>query len=151
MHRLNATKELEANVKHIKKIIQISLVLKEFWFVSDWQQFVKDKLKAWKQINLDWLYNFSGPTHVLFYEQLVGDVENSIRSILEFLELPIDENLLKCALERQEGIYRRKRRVLNFDPYSSAMKKQLQMEQEKVYDAIYKVALPGTIKKKRKR
>lgn len=88
------------------------------------------------------MYNFSGPTHVLFYEQLVEDVEHSIRSILEFLQLPINERLLQCALERQEGIYRRKRRVLNFDPYNSVMKKQLQMEQEKVYQAIYNAAVP---------
>lgn len=111
-------------------------------FFVDWQQFVKDKLKSWKQINLDWLYNFSGPTHVLFYEHLIENVEDSLRSMLEFLEVPIDENLLKCALERQEGIYRRRRRVLNFDPYTSTMKKQLQMEQEQVYEAIYRIAAP---------
>lgn len=95
------------------------------------------------------MYNFSGPTHVLFYEQLVVDVEHSLRSILQFLEMPIDEDLLKCALERQEGIYRRKKRVLNFDPYNSAMKKQLHVEQEKVYEAIYNVAMPVTSKKRR--
>lgn len=116
-------------------------------FLADWQQFVKDKLRAWKQINLDWLYNFSGPTHILFYEQLVEDVAHSLRSLIDFLEIPIDEYLMKCALERQEGIYRRKRRVLNFDPYTSAMKKQLQVEQEKVYEAIYNVAMPATRKR----
>lgn len=109
---------------------------------------MKDKLHAWKQINLDWLHNFSGPTHVLFYEQLVEDVGNSLRAVVEFLELPVDEDLMRCALERKEGIYRRKKRVLNFDPYSGAMKKQLQAEQGKVYEAIYAVAMPAGAQKR---
>lgn len=84
----------------------------------------------------------------MFYEQLVEDVGHSIRSILEFLNVTIDERLLQCALERQEGIYRRKKRVLNFDPYNTPMKKQLQIEQEKVYQAIYNVATPAKKKKR---
>lgn len=98
-------------------------------------------------MNLDWLYNFTGPTHVVFYEQLVDNVQHTLTVVLEFLEVPISDRMLSCALERQEGIYRRKRRLLNFDPYTNAMKKRLQAEQKKVYEAIYNVASPA----KRKR
>lgn len=75
------------------------------------------------------------------------DVEHTLRSVLHFLEMPVDEKLMKCALERKEGIYRRKRRVLNFDPYTTAMKKQLEAEQDQIYEAIYRIASPA----KRKR
>lgn len=98
-------------------------------------------------MNLDWLYNFTGPTHVVFYEQLVDNVKHTLTVLLEFLEVPFSKKLLSCALDRQEGIYRRKRRTMNFDPYTTAMKKRIQEEQQKVFDAIYNVAAPA----KRKR
>ncbi|EFA05808.2 WSCD family member AGAP003962 [Tribolium castaneum] len=108
-----------------------------------WQQFVNDKLEAWKQTNLDWLYNFTGPTHVIFYEQLVDNLEHTLKTIINFLDISTDENLFKCALERKEGIYRRKRRVLNFDPYTDEMKRKLDKIQKKVYEAIYNFATPS--------
>lgn len=106
-------------------------------------QFVKNKLKAWEQTNLDWLYNFTGPTHVIFYEQLVDNLENTLKSVINFLDMPVDEQLFKCAIERREGIYRRKKRVLNFDPYTTKMKTKLHEVEKKVYDAIYNFASPA--------
>lgn len=93
---------------------------------------------------MDWLYNFTGPTHVIFYEQLVDNLENTLKTVINFLEMPIDEELFKCAIHRREGIYRRKKRVLNFDPYSSRMKTKLREVQRKVYEAIYNFASPAT-------
>lgn len=105
-------------------------------FFSDWQQFVIDKLSAWKSMNLDWLRNFTGPTHVIVYEQLVTDIEYTLRSLLDFIKLPVTEEQMKCALERREGIYRRKRRIFNLDPYTNSMKMMLKVEQEKVLQEI---------------
>jgi hypothetical protein len=104
--------------------------------VADWQQFVADKLSAWRQTNLDWLHNFTGPMHVIFYDQLLEDVAIHLQDLLHFLKLNVSEQNLACALERQEGIYRRKRRVVNFDPFTAAMKQALQREQDVVYEAI---------------
>ncbi|KAL3271373.1 hypothetical protein HHI36_021857 [Cryptolaemus montrouzieri] len=109
---------------------------------KDWEQFVSDKLQIWKRTNLDWLYNFTGPTHVVFYEQLVDNLESNLRSILKFLEFPVSEPLFKCAMERKEGIYRRKKRAIIFDPYSQKMKDAIKAEQERVYNAIYNFAAP---------
>lgn len=114
-----------------------------YWFIfPDWQQFVHDKLQAWKQTNLDWLHNFTGPTHIIFYEQLVKNVENTLRTVLDFLEYPISDSLFQCAMARQEGIYRRKKKALTFNPFNGAMKKELNIEQEKVYNNIYNMASP---------
>ena len=105
-------------------------------FVSDWQQFVSDKLSAWRHTNLDWLHNFTGPMHIMFYDKLLEDVNTQLRALLRFLKINISEHEMACALERQEGIYRRKRRVINFDPFTAPMKQALQTEQESVYNAI---------------
>jgi hypothetical protein len=104
--------------------------------VADWQQFVADKLSAWRQTNLDWLHNFTGPMHVMFYDQLLEDVTVHLQDLLHFLKFNVSEQNLACALERQEGIYRRKRRVVNFDPFTVAMKQALQREQDVVYEAV---------------
>lgn len=101
-----------------------------------WQNFFTDKLSAWKQTNLDWLHNFTGPTHVIFYDKLVQNVEETLTKLLEFLEFPVTQKNLQCALDRQEGIYRRRKRVLNFDPYTPEMKKILKEEEDKIYRAI---------------
>nr|CAI5817443.1 unnamed protein product [Callosobruchus analis] len=108
-----------------------------------WQQFVSDKLRGWQQMNLDWLFNFTGPTHVIFYEQLVDDVPHTMRGVLDFIGVHVDPQLFKCAMDRREGIYRRKKRVLNFDPYTKEMKEKLREAQEKVYEAIYNFAVPA--------
>lgn len=105
-------------------------------FSLDWQTFFTDKLSAWKQTNLDWLHNFTGPTHVIFYDKLVQNVEETLTKLLEFLEFPVTQKNLQCALDRKEGIYRRRKRVLNFDPYTPEMKKILKEEEDKVYRAI---------------
>lgn len=89
------------------------------------------------------MYNFTGPTHVIFYEQLVDNLEHTLKTVVNFLDISFDEKLFKCALERKEGIYRRKRRVLNFDPYNNEMKKKLEKVQKKVYEAIYNFATPS--------
>lgn len=38
--------------------------------------------------------------------------------------------------------FRRKRRVLNFDPFTTEMKAKIKEVQDRVYDAIYKMASP---------
>jgi len=97
---------------------------------------VADKLSAWRQTNLDWLHNFTGPMHIMFYDQLIEDVATHLQDLLRFLRLNVSEQNMACALEWREGIYRRKRRVISFDPFTSAMKQALRKEQEAVYDAI---------------
>lgn len=66
-----------------KKVIIIS--------ISDWNQFVTNKLWAWEQTNLAWSRNFTGDLHVVFYDRLVDDVEGTLRGILNFIEFPINE------------------------------------------------------------
>lgn len=101
-----------------------------------WQQFVKDKLRTWRLSNLDWLWNFTGPTHVILYEELVSHLERTLRSLIQFLDLPLDEAELRCALGRREGIYKRRSRSLALDPFTPQMKASLKAEQDYVYREV---------------
>lgn len=105
-----------------------------------WANFVTAKLSAWRRTNMDWLSNFTGPTHVVQYDDLVADVETTLRGILDFLEFPVTEEAMRCAMERREGIYRRKRRALqaNFDPFTGPMKDMLRDQQDEVFSHVKK-------------
>ncbi|KAI8035100.1 hypothetical protein M5D96_012193 [Drosophila gunungcola] len=74
-----------------------------------WQQFVSNKLKGWEVMNLSWARNFTGSIKVVFYDDLVHHTERELRSILEFLQFPVSEPLMRCAIMRKEGIFRRKK------------------------------------------
>lgn len=101
-----------------------------------WQQFVSNKLHAWEQMNIAWNRNFTGELMVIFYDDLINNIEKNLRNILTFINYPINENLLECALKRHEGIYRRKKRLLNFDPYTPLMHKILKSKRDEVYLAL---------------
>lgn len=95
---------------------------------------------------------------LVFYDDLVENVEGTLRSILKFLKFPVNEvrvlifvkenfveitssfstfkELLACALMRKEGIYRRKKRILQFDPYSPAMHAIIDEKRGEVYAAL---------------
>lgn len=45
----------------------------------------------WEATNLSWARDFSGNIKVVFYEELVGNLEVTLRGILNFLEFPINE------------------------------------------------------------
>uniref|UniRef100_A0A1B6DAR1 Sulfotransferase domain-containing protein n=1 Tax=Clastoptera arizonana TaxID=38151 RepID=A0A1B6DAR1_9HEMI len=97
-----------------------------------WQQFVRDKLRTWRVTNLDWLQNFTGPIHIVLYEELVSNLEWTLRSLVDFLELSVSDSELKCAVNRREGIYKRKQRVFSLDPFTAEMKSCLASEHELV-------------------
>lgn len=60
-------------------------------YFADWQQFVTNKLWAWEQMNLQWAKNFTGDVHIVYFEDLVQNVDGTLRGILEFLHFPINE------------------------------------------------------------
>ncbi|KAJ6635427.1 WSCD family member [Pseudolycoriella hygida] len=119
-----------------------------------WQQFVTNKLWAWEQMNLQWARNFTGEVEIIYYDDLVDDVEGVLRQTLKFINFPVNEvklfdihevcgklklypiiqqELLNCALSRKEGIYRRKKRIMTFDPYTPEMHKAIEEKKREVY------------------
>lgn len=101
-----------------------------------WQQFVANKLWAWEQMNLQWAKNFTGDVHIVYYDDLVDNVEGTLRAILNFLNFKLDKDLFSCAMSRKEGIYRRKKRIMAFDPYTPAMHAALEAKKHEIYVAL---------------
>lgn len=46
------------------------------------------------------------------------------------------QDLFNCAAARKEGIYRRKKRIMTFDPYNEAMRAMLEKKKREVYLAL---------------
>ena len=76
--------------------------------VSDkFKMFVKKTAQLWLKTNLSWL-RFNGAVHLTFYEDIKTDLTRELTSIVDFLHL--SRKFIKCALERPEGNFLRKKK-----------------------------------------
>lgn len=50
-----------------------------------------NKLWAWEQMNLQWARNYTGNLHIVYYDDLVENVNGTLRSILKFIDFPINQ------------------------------------------------------------
>merc|ERR1712126_185666 len=86
-----------------------------------WQDFVLTKAEDWEEMNTDWVNNFQGPLLVILYNDLIDKVEEQLKRTLDFLSISVTKEEMECAMERKEGIYRRKKKRLKtgsvFDGY----------------------------------
>ena len=72
--------------------------------------FVDNKLKNWRNLNLDWLNNSSpGRLLVVSYSQLKTDLRSQLLRMTAFLNLTVTEETLNCTLTEKEGVFRRKK------------------------------------------
>lgn len=62
-----------------------------FALILDWQQFVMNKLWAWEQMNLQWARNFTGHMHIVYYDDLVENVNGTLRDIMKFIDFPVNQ------------------------------------------------------------
>ncbi|CAH2052013.1 unnamed protein product, partial [Iphiclides podalirius] len=99
---------------------------------TDWSVYVTTQLKAWEALHNLWLSKFPGPAYIVSYETLVKDTRNTLQGILNFLNVTVTEDDMKCALLHKEGIYRRKNKHQNFDPFTQDMYQRLHVVKERV-------------------
>ena len=92
---------------------------------SDWNHFARFQSLCWMNTTLDWLM-FQGPVHLVFYEDLLDNLPEEMRRILEFLDITIEEKDFACMLRYKDGIYKRRKRTLPFDPFSDSLKKWIE-------------------------
>ncbi|XP_069160117.1 WSCD family member AAEL009094-like [Procambarus clarkii] len=110
-----------------------------------WEKFVTNKALAWMNTTLDWL-KFEGPLHLVFYEDLLDNLPEEMRRILEFLDLEVTENNFDCMIRHQDGIYKRRRRPLNFDPFTPKLRKLVDRCKRLVDQAVREVLAGGDVK-----
>ncbi|XP_041972464.1 WSCD family member AAEL009094 [Aricia agestis] len=88
---------------------------------SDWETYVFNQLRIWEHLHWSWLHNFSGPVHIVFYETLVDDTQCTLGGILNFLNQTVSEEHMECTVVNKEGIYRRQKKLHNFEPFTQEM------------------------------
>ncbi|XP_075983949.1 WSCD family member AAEL009094 [Anticarsia gemmatalis] len=99
---------------------------------ADWSTYVSTQLTVWESLHNLWLTKYIGPVHIVFYEVLVKDTKSTLQGILDFLSYNVTETEMSCALANKEGIYRRKKKHQDFDPFTAEMYKALDQVRNKV-------------------
>ena len=77
-------------------MINILLLIFFYIYNLDWQQFVTNKLWAWEQMNIQWATNFTGEVDIIYYDDMIEDVEGTLRKTLKFINFPVNEVILFC-------------------------------------------------------
>lgn len=104
-----------------------------------------NKAISWMNTTLDWL-KFDGPLHLVFYEDLLDNLPEEMRRILEFLDLEVSESNFDCMMRHQDGIYKRRKRPLSFDPYTPKMRALVDHCKGMVDRAVREVLAGGDVK-----
>ncbi|XP_060806731.1 WSCD family member AAEL009094 [Amyelois transitella] len=99
---------------------------------SDWATHVYQQLREWEVMHQKWLTQFPGPIHLVFYEVLVRDTRTELNAILQFLNHTVSEDDMDCTILNKEGIYRRKNKHQDFDPYTADMYKGLEQVRQRI-------------------
>lgn len=102
---------------------------------TDWATYVSMQLTVWETLHSLWLNKYSGLLHIVFYEVLVRNTNDTLHGILDFLNYNVTEAQMNCALSRKEGIYRRKKKF-DFDPFTPEMYKALDQVRNKVLSMV---------------
>lgn len=105
-------------------------------YLLDWDRFFRGNLRTWQLTNLDWIRSFKGPLHIVMYNQLRDNLGPTLRSLVQFLDLPLDEAAIQCTIEHSEGLYHRRSCSDGFDPFTDSMKKQIADVESSVFKEL---------------
>ena len=86
---------------------------------SHWDWYVQTKSSSWGYLLHTWLGHAHFPVHVVQYERLVADTRGELERVLEFLDVSVDNHTLDCAVGNGHHGNFRRRKHLNFDPFSN--------------------------------
>ncbi|GFT14499.1 WSCD family member AGAP003962 [Nephila pilipes] len=100
-----------------------------------WPNFVQTHGKLWMESILDWL-QFKGPLLVLRYETITEELPGQLIRLLKFLDVNVTWNAFQCIIRNRDGIFRRAKKHLNFEPFNDSMKHTIES-----YKAIVELAL----------
>lgn len=102
-----------------------------------WKGFFYGMANDWEKMNLDWYLGFAPNLRiVLFYEQMIENPDGELRRLLDFLGAAISNTTMKCVMDKKEGIYKRAKRLLSFNPFDESMKRYLDERRNRVYNIL---------------
>lgn len=110
-----------------------------------WKGFFYTMAKDWEKMNLDWYYGFQPKLRlVMFYDQITENPDRELRRLLDFLGVAISDTTMQCVMDKKEGIYKRAKRLLNFNPFDDSMKAFLDDRRNHVYNILKGGSEEGT-------
>lgn len=102
-----------------------------------WKNFVSTKGEEWEKMNLEWFTSFSPENRlVVFYDQLVQETMAVLQTVLDFLQVSVPGSTLQCVMDRREGIFKRSKKKLGIEVFTSPMKTFLMEKQAKVFNIL---------------
>ena len=92
----------------------------------------------WESLNTYWFNRFPDPsnTYLLFYDDLVRDTQHQLEKALEFLNMDITANHMKCVMTHKDGLYRRPKKNYDFKIFDDKMKKTINDIKNRVYGLL---------------
>ncbi|KAL4719264.1 hypothetical protein ACJJTC_018065, partial [Scirpophaga incertulas] len=111
-----------------------------------WVNYVASQLTTWEDLHRLWLTDFSGPLLLVHYDHLVADTRQTLASVLQFLNVTVSEADMNCAISNKEGIYRRRKKLQDFDPFTPDMYRALNIVKGRVYKMLDEYARTRTNK-----
>ncbi|PIK38909.1 putative WSC domain-containing protein 2 [Apostichopus japonicus] len=103
--------------------VHTRVVQESLYKTRAWPKCVKDSAGGMKYL-LDKVVTLLAPDGrllVVYYHDLKNDLQEQLRRIIKFVGLSVDEQRLKCTLKMSEGLFRRPRYALSFNPYNKQL------------------------------
>ena len=89
---------------------------------TDWSEFVHSYGTMWEAFYTNWLNELSAQDRiVVHYSSLKKQPEPELKRVLQFLDMTTSEKVMRCVLDRKEGVYKRKKRNLTENVVTSHM------------------------------
>ncbi|KAL5012073.1 hypothetical protein ScPMuIL_010624 [Solemya velum] len=74
---------------------------------EDWFQSIQTESNYWVRLNYAWLKRFTGPMHLIMYNELKSNASLEITKLAEFLERPLSNHDINCIIKNSEGEFHR--------------------------------------------
>ena len=79
--------------------------------IPGWSNYLRDRSDEWRDFHNFWL-NYTKeqdiPIFILFYEDLVSDMERALTKLVHFLGVQLSSSDKQCVLDHSEGHFHRK-------------------------------------------
>lgn len=110
-------------------------------YFSEWSFYVTGKLTKW--LSVITYFSELERVHVVFFEDIVSNPIEEVRRICNFLgiSIPNFDERLQCLISSLGGDFKRAKRKLGFDPFTSAMKRNVNLFVKKGREILEKRGL----------
>ena len=108
-----------------------------FLDISEWTKFVHEQIPVWQKVNSQVIQNFTKPLYVLFYENLLTELQQELRKMSQFLNIAVNDTVLDCTFFHQEGRFHRVRKPVQVkELFTNEMIRNITIATDKVSDVL---------------